>query len=953
MAVLLLGGGTFSMGILVRLQDGEGIISSRSPLNDVTVGKLSGSAEIPAGSDYYIHFSSHNLSLERKLVTPCTQGLSEKERDAIAKAPRWIQGKLAHQFQKIDAEDYAELILNASKRYVDEMAFSIAYSPAGDVPSPDVIHTNAVRLYDNDEWIQYADIVDYDNGAGDYHSTIRYRVLESDEEREVECPAGIYYWYVVHPKISFDHPETVYGRFWREYLSDHSDRGYPVLREKLSGIRYLWDCESYFEGPNRQWRESIEAHPTAIEAVSYWIGKTVPAQAVGDRPGQPNIIAHEHNGWCGELQTLAVAAQRTALIPSVGANNRGEDHAWREFYERGWHENDNWWTDSGGAVDEPDIYTYGWGKNMSSVFAWRGDDSIYEVTHRYIHESDRRTVRFSVHDIMGRPLDGARVIVLVPGLLDWSWLKDKLWEATIEKLWSNLPERLRENPFIQQLYQKFHDMYTRIPDVVESVLPSIWNYTDMNGECTIDLGVNQSYLFIIQRHPSVESWKSLFMKDDNTVVMYHRPGKEKNEVVHVTIPCEETEHTMEYQTAPSSYNGEYFLNISFSTEAYQLQKNILSGGVGEYRIPGRIEFFIVDEKNFNRYMQGKSFECYRYGNSGSGNIRFNASEGEWYVVFKNPSWRSVVLLNFSAEARTATDENCVQIVAPETSIFENPRFDCGETIAIEGIATGNVILAIENMNPQEITPTNGAWQYLWNTTGLQPGDYMITATCGGAEDNLLITLVDASPPVVHIASPSQEDIVNGGILTVKGLSSDNVGVEKVEVTINGEWKPASGTRLWGIEWDLAGFPPGDYIVAARAYDASGKQMVDTVHIVLNETGHTWGPSIVSVHHEPENPTNRSNVRIYANVTEGSPLSIKHVTLFWDDGITTQSAEMFRYGDNPVQDRHEEDPLHNMSNEPIYGKELGEFPQDTHITYWIRATDTANNHVVSAAHSFII
>ena len=950
MVILLLSGGAFSVGIVARLQEERSIPAPHSPLDEGMVGKLSRKVEIPAGSDYHIHFSSGNLSLRGKPVVPCTCDLSEKEKDAVARAPLWIQRKLARQFQKIDGESYAELLLNASKRYVDEMAFSIACSPVGDVPSPDVIYTNAVCLYENDEWIQYADIIDYDNGAGDYHSTIRYRVMENGEEKEIECPSDIYYWYVVHPKITFDHPETVYGRFWREYLSDHSDRGYPLLREKLEGIRYLWDCEAYFQGPNRQWRESIEAHPTAIEVISYWIGKTVPAQAVGDRPGQPNIIAHEHNGWCGELQTLAVAAQRTALIPSVSANNRGEDHAWREFYERGWHENDNWWTDSGGAVDEPDVYTYGWGKNMSSVFAWRGDDSIYEVTHRYIHESDRRTVTFSVTDLMGNPVDGARIIVLVPGLLDWSWLKDKLWEATIEKLWSNLPERLRENPFIQHLYQKLCDMYAQVPDVVDSVLPSIWNYTDMKGECTLDLGVNQSCLFLIQRHPMGESWKSLFMKDDNTVIMYHRPGEEN---VSVIFSCEETENTTEYRIVPSSYTGEYFFNISFATEAYQLQKNILSGGVGEHRIPGSVEFFIVDEENFNRYMEGKSFECYEYGNFGSGNIRFNMSEGDWYVVFRNPARRSTVLLDLSAEVRAEADKDCVQIVAPETSIFEHPRFDCGETIAIEGIATSSVSLEIENEDSHELTPVGGEWFYIWNTSGLGPGTYQITATCGAAEDRLLVTLVDVSPPTVKIDIPSEGDIVNGGTITVKGISSDNVGVEKVEVAINGEWKTASGTHSWEMEWDLAGLPPGDYTVAARAVDASGKQMVDTVHVAINGTGHAWGPSIVDVHHEPDNPTNTSNVCIYANVTERGPFSITHVTLFWDDGIITQSAEMFRYGDNPVQERHEEDPLHNVSNEPIYGKELGEFPSGAHITYWIRATDTANNHVVSAVHSFII
>ena len=79
---------------------------------------------------------------------------------------------------------------------------------------------------------------------------------------------------------------------------------------------------------------------------------------------------------------------------------------------------------------------------------------------------------------------------------------------------------------------------------------------------------------------------------------------------------------------------------------------------------------------------------------------------------------------------------------------------------------------------------------------------------------------------------------------------------------------------------------------------------------------------------------------------GSPYNIKKVILNWDDGMNLNSKEMFRYADNPVQERHEEDPLKNVSNDPIFGLELGQFSTNTNITYLIKAVDTANNIVVS-------
>ncbi len=270
--------------------------------------------------------------------------------------------------------------------------------------------------------------------------------LKTDTERYVTLPSEIYYWYVVHPKITNEDIDAVYGPLWRDYLFEHNDLGYPLLKEKLSTIQYLWDCQSYSQPGGRLWSICINQHPTAIEAISYWIGKTVPNPAIGDRPGQASVIAHEHNGWCGELQKIAIAAQRAALIPSISASNVGEDHVWREFYERGWHENDNWWSDTGGAVDEPDVYAYGWGKNMSAIYQWRGDGTILEDTARYIHPEDRITVDFKVKDLFSQPVDGARVIVLVKGPKDITYYKNLFWEK-IQNIWDKLPEILKGKLF--------------------------------------------------------------------------------------------------------------------------------------------------------------------------------------------------------------------------------------------------------------------------------------------------------------------------------------------------------------------------------------------------------------------------------------------------------------------------------------------------------------------------
>ena len=136
-------------------------------------------------------------------------------------------------------------------------------------------------------------------------------------------------------------------------------------------------------------------------------------------------------------------------------------------------------------------------------------------------------------------------------------------------------------------------------------------------------------------------------------------------------------------------------------------------------------------------------------------------------------------------------------------------------------------------------------------------------------------------------------------------------------------------------------------------DNSGNIYEKKINISINESGHTWEPKILDVYHNPTYATNQSNIILYADIVTSSPFSIKKVVAYWDDKKTTENHEMYMYGNNPIQDRHEEDPLKNLSNKPIYGLELGQFPNGTIIEYRVEAFDTANNKVISDIYSFKI
>lgn len=910
------------------------------------VSKISREVEIPPGSDYSIRFDSHNLTLIAQEIHPYSSGLSEKVIAAIVKAPQWIQRTLTRQLRNMsDPEPYADILLNVSKKYADEIAFSIACCPAGKVPPAALLKENALSLYEHDQWIHYADIVDYDNGTGNYYSTIRYRVLENGSEQQLELPPEIYYWCIVHPKITMEDVDATYGPLWRNYVFDHNDLGYPLLKEKLSTIQYVWDNTSYYQPGGRLWSTCIQEHPTAIEAISYWIGKTVPYPAIGDRPGQPCIILHEHNGWCGELQQIAVAAQRAALIPSIGVCNVGEDHVWREFFERGWHENDNWWSDTGGAVDEPDVYAYGWGKNMSAIYEWRGDDTIMDDTARYIHPQDRITVSFQVNDAYHQPIDGARVTVLVKGPKDITWYKNLFWEK-IQSIWDRLPEFLK-GKLLTRLFDKVKERFDAIPGQINGVTITTWNYTGLDGSCSFQLGKNREYLFLIQEGHLKKPWQ--LARHDT----FRKLATATNTTIQVVFP--DISHKVQRCLQKKMTEGACYFDVSFNTSAYQLHQNFFTNGIGSVEPKGSVECFFVDQNNFEKYKNGKTFSCYHYLESADGTFGVSALTQDWYFILKNNARVTSVVVTISMDVYVPTDMLRSQFVTPVTTLFDVPTFNVGDTAHISGISTRDEWWLQFDNDSYAIGwyTLNGEWFYDWNTSGCSVGIHTLTTDHDFPLGTCKVRLVDLLPPDITIVQPSAGAIIEPRMVNISGHCSDNVRVDHVDVAVDGQWKKANDTTWWNLSWNLSSLALGDHTISAKAVDTSGLSCLQTISFVVNESGHSWGPQIEQLYHLPAHPNNTSNMIIYANVTTTSPFALNHVLLYCMDDTNITTHEMFRYGDNPVQSRHEEDLLLNQSNAPLYGVELGQFPTGKTISYWIVARDTAFNMVQSDIASFSI
>lgn len=905
-------------------------ISKYTSSNAIAYAK--GEIELKPRNYSIIKFSPNDktITINHKFI----YNFPEKIRNAVIKAPRWMQRALAYQFRHMEKPNiYADLILKSDKKITDEIAFSIAYSPIGEIPPLEVLKDNVEKLYELDKYIQYADIIDFEDHHGNYGSTIQYKVLLNNSIETRILPSEIYYWYIVHPKLLGEPAQQIYDSFWRSYLFYHNDIGYPLLKEKIRDIPFLWDEKSYIQYANRIWNKCIEKHPTAVEAVSYWIGKTIPFQAVGDRPNQPNIIAHEHNGWCGEIQRLAVAALRTVLVPSIGVCNIAEDHVWRAFYDNGWHQNDNWWTDSGGTVDIPLVYAKIWGKHMSSVYTWRGDSIISDVTSTYIPSEDRVRIVFDVKDLGLHPRDGILVTALVKGILDTTWYKNKAKEI-IGNIWDKIPE-IFKGKLLERINETIIKKIEEIPESIKFPLISIWNYTDTNGRCIFNLGKSHEYIFLVQN-------------PDNFIPLAIRfLSKPENKTFHIILP----KLSREYKgSKTTSTPGNYEFKLSFKIQGFQFQRNLKTMEIGrkEYNT-SKIEWFIVDENNLERFKTGKHFEYIKHGISSMDTISFSGDKKNWYIILYNPFYYTHLLINITAMITSTIDENYVSLVEPISTLFNQPVFNIGDIVTIKGISSDNTSLIIDN---KTISISSKNWEYKWNTSGLKPGEYTIKAICKNSIDEKTVILVDNTPPRVKIEQPVSYQIINDNKLVIRGETQDESNIAYTIVSIENLVKQIDKLGNWTLNFNLDNIKPGIHLLKISAIDESDNIHNTSIPIVINDTENQWKPSINNISYTPEKTDNKSIIIVYTNITSDL-YPIKKVLIHWIYNSTEHIDKMERYADNPPQERHIEDPFRNQSNQPIYGYELGVFERGETIEYWVETWDYAMNRAVSDREAITI
>ncbi|MEW6070013.1 MAG: caspase family protein, partial [Candidatus Thermoplasmatota archaeon] len=490
--------------------------------------------------------------------------------------------------------------------------------------------------------------------TGDYWTTIEYNISIGGVNETYELPRDIYYWYVVHPKITdeiptFIDPDTEApakpprGKFWREYLFFYADESYPphpatdadgdgkpdfyypkdakppLLKEKIANITILYDGvpynapsgyddDGYLRDPDpngnrrRSWKWSYEKNH-AIEIVSNWVAKTLPLREQesndDERPIQPVRIAHHHNGNCGELQDLTAAAARTCLIPASGICLIGEDHVWNEFYyDDAWHQWDNYWSDGGSVIDNFENYWVGWGRRGGSgIFRWNGDDSIEDVTSSYVPTAPywTYTEAGSVY------VPAAPLVKVVVNDSDGNPVDGAL--VVFSSYW------LADHS-IESIVGMSFGFVHYIPG---AAIPSIWNFTDWNGIAEFRLVGDFSISVYSKLGSDTESSVTIKEVSDYETGNYTYEFKLQD-----TMP-----YPAYNKGSDKELMGDYYrADVSYSVLGEQYQKYTIrwppTGPVyiGYYfehfeKVDTSVDCFMTDQINARRYLQGLQFNYNR------------------------------------------------------------------------------------------------------------------------------------------------------------------------------------------------------------------------------------------------------------------------------------------------------------------------------------------------------
>lgn len=145
------------------------------------------------------------------------------------------------------------------------------------------------------------------------------------------------------------------------------------------------------------------------------------------------------------------------------------------------------------------------------------------------------------------------------------------------------------------------------------------------------------------------------------------------------------------------------------------------------------------------------------------------------------------------------------------------------------------------VDPQFSFPSGGPC----GTTGTYFSDQNICAAYLQESFFGLLGSTDVTPPTVSLTAPANGATVSGTI-TVSANASDNVGVSRVELSVDGSLVGTSTASPYQVSWNTTSVGNGGHTVTAKAFDAAGNSASSSASVTVSNAGGTTTVSFSSI-----------------------------------------------------------------------------------------------------------
>jgi len=268
-----------------------------------------------------------------------------------------------------------------------------------------------------------------------------------------------------------------------------------------------------------------------------------------------------------------------------------------------------------------------------------------------------------------------------------------------------------------------------------------------------------------------------------------------------------------------------------------LGRHFMSPGIfSDLDNDGTMEFILGEDKGF--YLNDPLLYMWEVPK-----VSNNPAQYEWPMFSHDPA----------RTGRLIVSPQPPDTIAPSVAItYPSNSTVLAGTVTVTATATDNVgVTKVEFYvdSALKFTDTISPYAFYWNTTVLPNGNHTLSALAYdeaghvGSSGDIIVLIYnsDVLAPSVNITYPTEGATVSGNV-SVTAVASDNIGVTKVEFSLDSIIKFTDTISPYIYVWDTKTSSEGNHTIRAAAYDATDNMGVSLVKVIVSNSDKT-APSV--------------------------------------------------------------------------------------------------------------